>query len=179
MEDQLITNLTQEAEKAFGFLPNLFLEIVKSPAAAETYLHGTKTLKSLGSLTGPEQQVVYLAISAWYECNYCLPAHRTFGKWAQVPQSEMVLISRRQLPTDPRFRALSATVWKLLDANGKPTADDIREIEDSGVTRQAIYDIIAMIGMKVITIWINHIGTVNLDPILQPALLEPDGIPVG
>ena len=91
----------------------------------------------------------------------------------------MVLISKRQLPTDPRFRALSTAVWKLLDTNGKPTGADIKELEDSGVTRQAIYDIIAMIGMKVITMWINHIGTVDLDQILQPALLESDGIPMG
>ena len=78
-----------DAEKIFGFLPNLFLEIVKSPAAAKTYLHGTRTLKTSGSLTGQGLQVGYLAISAWYNCNYCVPAHRAMGAKAEAPESEL------------------------------------------------------------------------------------------
>ena len=66
--------LLGNAEKAYGFIPNLLGVFAESPAALKAYL----TLGQIfdeSSFSPTERQLVILTASRFNECRYCIAAH--------------------------------------------------------------------------------------------------------
>jgi AhpD family alkylhydroperoxidase len=151
--------LTQ-VKSAFGFVPNLMAGIVEqNPAVAAAYLGASAGLEG-GLLSATEKQVVMLAVSAFNDCHYCSAAHRTAAKGMGVAQSELELIDEKQLPSDKRLKSLVEATWDLMTARG--WLGDER-IESLGVSRPELYELIAIVGLKTISNYINHIQLTEVD----------------
>jgi AhpD family alkylhydroperoxidase len=146
----------------FGFVPNLIREMARSPAVAQVYLRGQDAMAQ-ASLSGPEQQIVQLAVAVYNECPYCRAAHRAGSRRAGVAQAEIDLVEKGSLPEDRRLRSLVSATWQLLDTRGWLGASDLANLEAEGVDRAQLYEVVAFVGLKTISNYINHIAHTTID----------------
>ncbi len=146
----------------YGFVPNLIREMSKSPAAARVYLDGQEAMAG-ASLGSREQQAVQLAVSAYNRCDYCQAAHRAGGRTAGIPASDLDAIQKNSLPRDARLRSLVSATHLLLLRRGFLSAADLTALEAEGIDRGQVYEIVALIGLKTISNYVNHIAHTEID----------------
>jgi AhpD family alkylhydroperoxidase len=146
----------------FGFVPNLIREMARSPAVAQVYLRGQDAMAQ-ASLSGPEQQVVQLAVAVYNECPYCRAAHRAGCRRAGLAQAEIDLVEKGSLPEDRRLRSLVSATWQVLDTRGWLGTSDLANLEAEGVDRAQLYEVVALVGLKTISNYINHIAHTTID----------------
>ena len=151
------TALHRRADILFGFVPALFHELLDSPSVANAYLSALEAL-SAGVLTDGERNVLMLAVSSANDSTYCMEIHRALARDEDVQAKDLDLITMQRLPSDLRLRSLVQTAWKLLDKHGQLSDSDIEELRRNGIERRQIYEVIAIIGIKTISNFIQHIG---------------------
>ena len=154
----------KRVERAYGFVPNLIRELVEnSPAVAEVYLTVTKLMGS-ASLTPKEQQAIILAVSTYNDCHYCKASHAKVGRMAGLTQEEIDTITAGDLPNTPRLRRLITASRRILGKRGWLSDEDIEEFESQGITRGQLYEIVALIALKTISNYVNHMAHTEIDP---------------
>ena len=150
------------AKAKFGFVPNLIREMSVSPAVAQVYLGGQQAMAA-ATLSARDQQVVQLAISVYNECAYCKAAHRMGASASGIAAADIAAIERGDRAEDPRVGALVTATWEILDLRGWLKAADLERLRALGVDRAQVYEIVALIGLKTISNWINHIAHTEID----------------
>lgn len=84
--DAKIKPALENAQKAMGFVPNMYANMANSPGMLETYLKGYELFRKDSGFTSAEQEVVLLAISRFNGCTYCMAAHSMIAeKMSKVP----------------------------------------------------------------------------------------------
>ncbi len=146
----------------FGFVPNLIREMARSPAVARVYLGGQQAMAS-ASLSAPEQQIVQLAVAVYNECPYCRAAHRGGCRQAGVAQADIELVEKGSLPEDRRLRSVVSATWQVLDTRGWLGPSDLASLEAEGIDRAQLYEVVALVGLKTISNYVNHIAHTPID----------------
>ncbi|GIV57288.1 MAG: alkyl hydroperoxide reductase AhpD [Rhodothermaceae bacterium] len=164
---QQAQNVLDNVQQKYGFVPNLYREMTAhSPAVADVYLQANEAAEGI-SLTPRETQAVILAVSAYNDCHYCTKAHRTVGKMVGLPEDEIDAILGGDLPRDERLRHLVAATRLTLDKRGWLSDEDLETLASRGISRGQVYEIVALIGIKTISNYINHIAHTEVDPQFQ------------
>lgn len=167
VENQKAEQARQTAKQAFGFVPNLIDEMAtQNPAVAQTYLQANGTIED-GVLNPAEQQAVILTISAYNDCHYCTKAHAAVGQQAGLSKETISTILASGLPDDDRLAALARATRRIMGKRGWLNDDDLTELQSWGLDRDAIYEIVGLIGIKTMSNYINHIAGTEVDPQLQ------------
>ena len=158
----------EKAEQALGFVPNLVKEITQeNPAVAEAYLTATGIVKEGGVLSPAEQQAVILAVSSYNDCHYCTKAHAAAGQQAGLDAETTATINEGGLPDDDRLRSLVQATRRILGKRGWLSDADEAEFADLGLERPELYEIIALVGIKTISNYVNHIAGTEVDAPFQ------------
>ena len=146
----------------FGFVPNLIREMARSPAVARVYLGGQEAMAS-ASLSAPERQIVQLAVAVYNECPYCSAAHRGGCRKAGVDEADVELVEKGSLPEDRRLRSVVSATWQVLDTRGWLGPSDLSSLEAEGIDRAQLYEVVALVGLKTISNYVNHIAHTPID----------------
>ena len=157
-----VAEIFAAVEKKFGFVPNLIREMSLSPAVARVYLGGQEAMAA-ATLSASDQQVVQLAVAVHNECSYCRAAHRLGGKMAGLTPSDIEAIDKGEPVEDLRVRSLAAATRQILEARGWLDADSLAGLEADGIDRRQVYEIVALIGLKTISNFVNHIAHTKID----------------
>ncbi len=170
---EIITQTSQaqqvldKVKETYSFVPNLYNEMAThSPAVADVYLTATKLMEE-ASLSPEEQQAVILAISTYNDCPYCKAAHSTVAGMVGMPEEEIEAITTGGLPVDTRLRSLITATRRILGKRGWLNEDDLAEFEAQDIDRGQIYEIVALIGIKTISNFVNHMAHTEIDPQFQ------------
>ncbi len=156
-----------KVKQTYGFVPNLYTEFAThSPAVADVYLTAMKLIGE-ASLSPKEQQAVILAISSYNDCAYCKAAHSTVAGMVGMPEEEIEAITTGGLPVDTRLRSLITATRRILGKRGWLNEDDLAEFEAQDIDRGQIYEIVALIGIKTISNFVNHLAHTEIDPQFQ------------
>ncbi len=67
------------------------------------------------------------------------------------------------LPEDRRLRSLVSATWQVLDTRGWLEVSDLANLEAEGVDRSQLYEVVALVGLKTISNYINHIAHTAVD----------------
>jgi len=118
---------------------------------------------SAASLGPAEQQIVQLAVAVYNECPYCRAAHRGGCRQAGVTPGDVELVEQGSLPEDRGLSAVVSAAWQILDARGWLSAADLSGLEADGVDRARLYEIVALVGLKTISNYVNHIAHTPID----------------
>jgi AhpD family alkylhydroperoxidase len=157
-----------KAKQALGVVPNLIEEITKeNPAVADAYLTATGLVEEGGVLSGPEQQVVNLAASSYNDCHYCTKAHAVVGEQAGLDAETIETINEGGLPDDDRLKSLVRATRRIIGKRGWLSDADEAEFADLGLERPELYEIIALVGIKTISNYVNHIAGTEVDEPFQ------------
>jgi len=154
--------LLQQAESAFGFVPNLLGTFAEAPATLEAYMTLGKLFDQT-SFSATERQVVLLAVSAWNECHYCVAAHSTIAGMQKVPRDVVDAIRDNRPIPDPRLEALRRFTTAVVERRGWAGDEAVAEFTAAGYTQQQVLEVILGVAMKTVSNYTNHITETPLD----------------
>lgn len=155
-----------QVERAYGFVPNVLRELSTSPAALQVYVAGQHALAQ-GTLSPGEQQAVQIAVAVFNQCPYCQTAHSWVGKKAGLSAEDIEAIKTGKTPQDTAIATIVEATRTILDRRGWLGMEDLRRLEQQGVSRAKLYEVIAFIGLKTISNYVNHIAHTPLDELFQ------------
>lgn len=162
-KEKLREELLESVRQKFGFVPNVIKEMSVSPAATTVYLKGQEAMQ-FASLDQKEQMVVQLAISIKNGCGYCTAAHAAMLIGAGFSWEELDQVKVGGNFEEIRLNRLTDLTRKLMQQAGHLSTEEIAAYNTQGISREQIYDVITLIGLKTITNYINHLSHVTLDP---------------
>ena len=154
--------LLAEAEKAAGFVPNLYGVMAEAPALLEGYRALSQIFEKT-SLSPIERQIVLLAISAENGCAYCVAAHSMIAAKAGVAGEAIEAIRDGHAIAEPRLEALRRFVETLVRTRGWPADADVEAFLGGGFSRAQILEVILAVGYKTLSNYTNHLAHTPLD----------------
>jgi uncharacterized peroxidase-related enzyme len=167
MEDPnpTVSDPLKAAQAGMGMVPNMYAAMVNLPALLDTYNHGYAKFRAEAGFTPVEQEVVFLAISRFNGCHYCVAAHSFVGDMmSKVPTEVTDAIRDGHKVPDAKLEALRAFAHQMTENRGNPSLDQAKAFLAAGYTEEHILGIILAISVKVISNYTNHIFHTELDP---------------
>lgn len=153
-------------QKSMGMVPNMYAVMANSPGLLATYQDGYQRFRSGSEFTPAEQEVVFLTISRFNECEYCMAVHSFVADTRSGTPVEITdAIREDRAITDPRMAALAGMTRALLQTRGNPTEADATTFRTAGFTDVQVLELILAIAIKTISNWSNHIFKTSVDEI--------------
>lgn len=148
----------EATNRAWGFIPTLHATLAEAPAALEAY----STLFSLigqSSLSAQEQQVAYLAVSVFHECEYCVAGHTFLARSVALPEDVIAALRGSQpIAGHPRLQVLREFTERVLRERGFAGDDAVDTFVASGFTRAQVLELVTLIACKTISNYTNHLA---------------------
>jgi uncharacterized peroxidase-related enzyme len=161
-------------ERAMGMVPNMYGVMANSPGLLATYLDGYQRFRSDSGFTPAEQEVVFLAISRFNECDYCMAAHSFIADAMSKTPVEVTDAIRDDEPVaDERSAALVAMTRALLETRGHPSTEDVEAFRAAGFTDEQVLELLLAIAVKTISNWSNHLFQTPVDEVFASRAWTP------
>ena len=155
----------KEAQERLGFIPTMYANMANSPGVLETYLGGYDRFRAESGFSPSEQEVVFLTISRFNGCTYCMAAHSMIAeKMSKVPSDVLKALRAGTPLPDPRLQALAQFTRVMLASSGKPTPRDLQQFLSAGFRERAVLEIILAIAVKTLSNYSNHVFHTETDP---------------
>ena len=154
--------LLADAQRAYGFIPNLLGVLAESPAALKAYLEIGKIFDN-SSFSATERQVVILTANRFNGCHYCMGAHSVVAEMQKVPGHVIEAIRTDQPIQDSRLEALRRFTTAIVERRGWVSESDVQTFLDSGFTKAQILEVIVGVSFKTLSNYTNHIADTPLD----------------
>jgi len=140
-------------------------------AESPQLLEGYQLLYDLGaktSFTPIEIQVIYLTISYYNDCNYCMAAHSFQSKKRDKVPNDIVESLRQGISLlDKKLNTLSLFVKSMLQANGKINNEDINPFLEIGYGKTHVLEIVLLLAVKIMSNYTNHIAKPEVDGVFK------------
>lgn len=163
--------LLEAARQNYGFVPNLLGVLAESPAALGAYL-GIAGALDKARLTPAEQQIVAIAVSAENGCTYCVAAHSTVAHMVKAPAAAVDAV-RKQLPVpDAKLEALRRFAVAVVRSRGRVGDAELQAFQRAGYDRRQLLDVLALVALKTLSNYTNHIAETPLDEAFAPQRWE-------
>lgn len=154
--------LLQNAEKAFGFIPNLLGTMAEAPAVLEGYM----TLSGIfakSDLSETERQIILMTNNVLNGCTYCMAAHTTIAQKSGVP-ADVIETLRTSTPiADGKLEALRVFAIAVNESRGRLTDGQVSALLAAGYTRQTMLEVVLGTTLKVLSNYTNHIAETPVD----------------
>jgi AhpD family alkylhydroperoxidase len=146
-----------EATRAgWGFIPTLHGTLAESPVTLEGYRR-LFALVAQSSFSPAEQQVLYLAVSAFHRCTYCVAGHTYLARAAQLPELAIAALRQGTPIPDPRLEALRAFAEAVVRERGFAGDAAVDAFVSAGFTRAQVLEVVLVIATKTISNYVNHL----------------------
>jgi uncharacterized peroxidase-related enzyme len=154
--------LIAEAEKAFGFLPNLLGAMAEAPALLEGYMT-LATIFDKTDLSPTERQIILMANNRLNGCTYCMSAHTGISKAQGVSDDVIEALRDGTELADPKLEALRAFAVRINETRGWPDQNDLDALLSAGYSLRTILEVVLGTALKVMSNYTNHIAGTPLD----------------
>lgn len=162
----------EAAKKAYGFSPNLLGTMANHPALLNNYWEGSANLAANSTLSGVEQQVVYLSSSYENNCHYCMAAHSTVSQMHKIDQGVIDALRTGAALSDPKLEALNKYTKAAVIKRGRVSKEEVDALLSAGYTQENILEIITIISLKVMSNYVNYLAQTEVDAPFQPNAWE-------
>jgi uncharacterized peroxidase-related enzyme len=164
--------LLSDAEKAYGFVPNLLGVLATSPATLKAYMALGRIFEE-SSFSPVERQLLLLTVSRFNECGYCMAAHTVIAGMHDVPQDVIEAMRNDQPITDERLEALRRFTALTLRKRGWVTDRDISAFTSAGFDPAQVLEVVLAISFKTISNYVNHFAKTPLDTAFSSQAWQP------
>jgi len=154
--------LLEGANKAYGFIPNLYAGQAEAPTLLEGYLSLAKTFDKT-ALSATERQVILIANNRLNGCNYCVAAHTTIARGAGVPADALEALRNGTKIADLKLEALHQFAVRINESRGWVDQSDLDALFAVGYTKQTALEVIVGTALKVMSTYTNHLLNTPLD----------------
>ena len=144
LPEDMRSRILEVQEKA-GFVPNVFLALAHRPAEWRAFMayHDALLLKTTGSLSKGEREMIIVATSAANQCLYCVVAHgailRVYEKKPLL--ADQVAVNYRKADITPRQRAMLDFAMKVCNASHTIDEADFATLATHGFSAEDAWDI--------------------------------------
>jgi len=152
----------KEIEKDMGLVPNVLREMAESPVAPLVYTK-SDILMHDALLSQKDQHVVQLTASLFNDCNYCSSMHSKFSEINGATHEDVLAIRNGEDPAEKRVGDLAWITNLILEKRGHLNKKELEIIENMGISKGELYEIIVHIGRKIIANYSVHIINPELD----------------
>ena len=156
------TRILQGAQKALGFVPNLYATMAEAPTTLEAYT----TLSNIfgkTDLSETERQIILMTNNRLNGCKYCMAAHTTLSQMGGVAD-DVIQALRNDTPiADTKLEALRKFATVINQSRGWPSDAEIAAFLDAGYTKQTVLEVILGTALKTLSNYTNHIAQTDLD----------------
>ncbi len=157
-------SLLESAKRQMGFTPKMYGAMANEPALYEAYSSGYAAFRQECGFTPVEQEVIFLVISRWNGCHYCMAAHSFVAdKMSNVPPEVTDAIRDGRPIPDAKLRALAEFTRIMLEKRGRPNKADAQAFFSAGYSERNILGIILAISVKTISNYANHVFHTPVD----------------
>jgi uncharacterized peroxidase-related enzyme len=152
----------EKADSKFGFIPNTLRVFAGAPAVLDAFMDMDGLMEKT-SLSVTERHIVFLAVSARNECEYCMAAHTRGAEAGGVPENVIQSLRGNTPIDDEKLEAFRQYVLGVMDNHGRPS-DSVKErfIAAGYGPRQAL-EIVLGISLKTLTNYTNRLAHPPLD----------------
>jgi len=159
----------EEARHRLGFIPNMYADMANAPGLLSTYLHGYRWFREHSGFTPTEQEVIFLTISRFHACAYCMGAHSMIAtNKSGVPQGVLAALREDRPLPDTRLEILSRFTRRMLERRGRVAEEDVRPFLETGYGQRQILEIVLAIAVKTLSNYSNHLFHTELDRVFAP-----------
>ena len=153
-----------EVEAQMGQIPNMYANMANSPGLFNSYLDGYASFRKLSGFSAVQQEVIFLTISRYFECEYCMAAHSTIAdKVSKVPTEVTDAIRNDTQIPDEGLAAVADLAKDLLESNGRPSTSTVDKFTAAGFTHAQVLDVEHAISVKILSNWTNHLLGTEVD----------------
>lgn len=159
--------LLEGAQKALGFVPNLYAAMAEAPALLEGY----QTLSGIfdkTNLSATERQIILMTNNLLNGCDYCMAAHTTISQGQGVPADVIRALREDTAIADPKLEALRQFTKAVNESRGWPVERDVQALIAAGYTTQTVLEVVLGTGLKVLSNYTNHIVETDVDVAFAP-----------
>lgn len=157
----------EATKKAFTFVPNLQTFMAESPALLNAYSAVWNIFNKQTSFTPIEHQVVLLTVSYENNCHYCMAGHSTLAKMAKMDETTLNALRNGKPIPDAKLQALREFTRKIVVERGFIMDSDVEAFLSAGYSKANVFDVIAGVGLKIMSNYTNHITHTPLDAFMN------------
>lgn len=160
----------EEVKKAWGFVPTLHGTLAESPVALEAYdtLFG---LVAKSSFSPAEQQVAYLAINVFNECEYCTAGHTYLARAAKLDEAAIQALRSGAPIANEHLQALRLFAEAVVRDRGFVGDAIVEAFLAAGFTKAQVLEVVVIAATKTMSNYVNHITHTPLESFMaDPAL---------
>lgn len=162
----------EKLQKAFGGLPNIAGAVANSPKALNS-LVGLFDQVHTSTLTEAEIQIILLTDAVQNSSTYAVAFHTALAQQSGVSATETEAIRSGGLPSDPRYRALSATAAGLINQRGHLSEQEVQLFLSAGFTQEELLVVIATVAASTITNYVATIAELPPDDFARAHVWQP------
>jgi len=154
--------ILKDAQKNYGFLPNLMAALSESPAMLEAYT----TIAGIfdkSDFTPTERQIVLMTNNRLNGCKYCMAAHTTISKMQGVDDVVITSLREGEVIADPKLEALRVFSAKVNEYRGEITQSDLDDFIAAGYSNANVLEVVLGTAHKVLSNYTNHIVKTPID----------------
>ncbi|WP_207423895.1 carboxymuconolactone decarboxylase family protein [Desertivirga brevis] len=149
-------------QSKLGMVPNMMRTMGNSPAVLNGYLSlsGALAEASLGAKVG---ELIALTVANANSCDYCNAAHSFIGEKLVHIDTKAIADAREGKSTDQKIQAALTFSRVLVDKKGLVSNADVEAVKDAGYDDAGIAEIIAHVGLNILTNYFNNAAQVTVD----------------
>lgn len=156
-----------------GRIPNMYALMANSPGLFKTYRLGYDAFRTEAGFNKTEQEVVFLTISRFHECTYCVAVHSVVADMNHVDHEVTDAIRNGDSIKDEKLESLRVFTTVMLTTRGRPQPNDLSKFLGSGFTELQVLEIILAIAVKTISNYLNHLFDTELDSVFSAREWHP------
>lgn len=159
--------ILSDAHQELGMIPSLLGVLAESPQALEAYRSLTK-LFNQSSLSIIERHVVWLTVSSFHKCHYCVPAHSMMAVLDGVDKEVVQKIRDGESLEDEKLEALRVFTHALVENKGHVDTRLSNALLQQGFTHQNVLDVVLGVIHKVMSNFTNAVAKTPVDEPFVP-----------
>lgn len=156
--------ILEGAQKALGFIPNLYAHFAESSAALQAYKQLGAFLEQ-SAFTPEEQQAILIAVSVENNCAYCVAAHSFIARnMVKVPADTITALRNGQPLPSSKLDALASFARAVVRERGwVADSQELKNFFAAGYTSQHALEVVLGVTMKTLSNYTNHLTGTPLD----------------
>ena len=163
-----------DTKAQLGFAPNMYGAMAQAPGLLETYVEGYQRFRAGSGFTPVEQEVIFLVISRFNACHYCVAAHSVVADlMSRVPVEVTDAIREGRPVPDQRLAALEAFTRHMLESRGTPSREAAVRFIEAGYQERQILALILAIAVKTMSNYTNHLFQTPVDAMFASRAWTP------
>lgn len=156
--------LLDSAQKTLGFVPNMYTKMAGNTSTLDSYSYAYDSFRKNAGFTPVEQEVIFLSVSYFNNCEYCMAAHSFVGDMmSKVPKEVTDAIRNNEMIPDAKLYALSIFTKVMVEKMGWASQEDLDTFFEAGYDESHVLGVVTGIAVKTLSNYSNHLTQPEID----------------